>query len=241
MSAFVSASLAAPGASLLNCNTHSDPRTRVGHLNCLFKKNSSLLFRLKRVRIVSIKTAPNGWIARAESAQENLQNDDSNGMAIVLVGRHRQDDYAIVKANFSFQKYGEEAALGLVVQSVTGRGWVTGSGLAGPMWTTMGSGNDSSGGFGRLINECQPVSAKSRRRCMRVEFTCNKCGERTMRMINPHAYTEGTVFVQCRGCDIFHKLVDNLGLFHELQGPIYTASNMPPGSPAVKHEPFEFL
>ncbi|CAM8912527.1 unnamed protein product [Rhodiola kirilowii] len=41
--------------------------------------------------------------------------------------------------------------------------------------------------------------------------------KRTTRAINPHAYTEGTVFVQCCGCQIFHKLVDNLNLFHEMK------------------------
>ena len=27
--------------------------------------------------------------------------------------------------------------------------------------------------------------------------------------------------MQCGGCDIFHKLVDNLKLFHELKGRVY--------------------
>lgn len=52
---------------------------------------------------------------------------------------------------------------------------------------------------------------------MRVAFTCNVCGQRTTRAINPHAYTDGTVFVQCCGCNVFHKLVDNLNLFHEMK------------------------
>nr|CAD1830566.1 unnamed protein product [Ananas comosus var. bracteatus] len=55
---------------------------------------------------------------------------------------------------------------------------------------------------------------KSPRRRMLVAFTCNVCGQRTTRAINPHAYTDGTVFVQCCGCNVFHKLVDNLNLFH---------------------------
>ncbi|KAJ7296401.1 hypothetical protein O6H91_Y125800 [Diphasiastrum complanatum] len=41
-----------------------------------------------------------------------------------------------------------------------------------------------------------PMLTKSPRRKMRVAFTCNVCGERTTRAINPHAYTDGTVFVQ---------------------------------------------
>jgi protein import protein ZIM17 len=35
---------------------------------------------------------------------------------------------------------------------------------------------------------------------MRVAFTCNVCGQRTTRAINPHAYTDGTVFVQVYCC-----------------------------------------
>ncbi|KAK9026196.1 hypothetical protein V6N11_039042 [Hibiscus sabdariffa] len=58
---------------------------------------------------------------------------------------------------------------------------------------------------------------KSPRRRMRVAFTCNVCGQRTTRAINPHACTDGTVFVQCCGCNVFHKLVDNLNLFHEMK------------------------
>ncbi|KAM1043931.1 hypothetical protein ACFX2J_034934 [Malus domestica] len=58
---------------------------------------------------------------------------------------------------------------------------------------------------------------KSPRRRMLVAFTCNICGQRTTRAINPHAYTDGTVFVQCCGCNAFHKLVDHLNLFHEMK------------------------
>lgn len=31
--------------------------------------------------------------------------------------------------------------------------------------------------------------------------------------------------VQCGGCLVFHKLVDNLNLFHELQGSVFMASD----------------
>ncbi|KAK9690705.1 hypothetical protein RND81_09G148400 [Saponaria officinalis] len=54
---------------------------------------------------------------------------------------------------------------------------------------------------------------KSPRRRMLIAFTCNICSQRTTRAINPHAYTDGTVFVQCCGCNAYHKLVDNLNLF----------------------------
>ncbi|MCO5548284.1 hypothetical protein L7F22_001741 [Adiantum nelumboides] len=53
------------------------------------------------------------------------------------------------------------------------------------------------------------------RRRLQVSFTCDACGERSQRLINPHAYTRGTVFVQCAGCEVYHKLVDNLDLIEE--------------------------
>ena len=52
---------------------------------------------------------------------------------------------------------------------------------------------------------------------MKIRFTCNACGFRSARAINPHALATGTVFVQCEGCAVHHKLVDNLNLFHEMQ------------------------
>jgi DNL zinc finger len=33
--------------------------------------------------------------------------------------------------------------------------------------------------------------------------------------VNPDAYELGTVFVQCQGCDVWHQLVDNMGLIEE--------------------------
>ncbi|KAI5084268.1 hypothetical protein GOP47_0000437 [Adiantum capillus-veneris] len=53
------------------------------------------------------------------------------------------------------------------------------------------------------------------RRRLQVTFTCDACGERSQRLINPHAYARGTVFVQCAGCEVYHKLVDNLDLIEE--------------------------
>lgn len=48
-----------------------------------------------------------------------------------------------------------------------------------------------------------------------MQFTCNKCQTRNVIDVNPHAYHQGTVFVQCGGCDVKHKLVDNLGVTFE--------------------------
>lgn len=83
----------------------------------------------------------------------------------------------------------QDAAMGLVMSAATGSGWTTGSGMEGP--PTAGAAN-------RPEVSTLPWSlfTKSPRRRMRVAFTCNVCGQRTTRAINPHAYTDGTVFVQ---------------------------------------------
>lgn len=121
------------------------------------------------------------------------------------------------------QRLTQDAAMGLVLREAVGTSWTTGSGLEGPTddWTT-----------GPVENESKeelrfPGLSKSPRRKMRVAFTCNVCGERTIRAINPLAYTDGTVFVQCKGCDVFHKLVDNLNLFHEMRGKVYRGYDIP--------------
>ncbi|KAI5075739.1 hypothetical protein GOP47_0009815 [Adiantum capillus-veneris] len=64
------------------------------------------------------------------------------------------------------------------------------------------------------------------RRRLQVSFTCDACGERSRRLINPHAYARGTVFVQCAGCEVYHKLVDNLGLIEEYDFRLETDSKV---------------
>ncbi|CAK9316815.1 unnamed protein product [Citrullus colocynthis] len=59
------------------------------------------------------------------------------------------------------------------------------------------------------------IDIKLPRRSLMVTFTCNQCSERTKRLINRLAYERGLVFVQCAGCQKYHKLVDNLGLIVE--------------------------
>ncbi|KAH7315410.1 hypothetical protein KP509_21G048100 [Ceratopteris richardii] len=59
------------------------------------------------------------------------------------------------------------------------------------------------------------IDLKLPRRRLQITFTCNACGFRSQKIINPHAYARGTVFVQCAGCEVYHKLVDNLGLVEE--------------------------
>ncbi|KAF3783056.1 DNL-type zinc finger protein [Nymphaea thermarum] len=131
------------------------------------------------------------------------------------------DSNAIVplfRDKVSFSHLSKDEAMGLVL-SAAGRGWTTDSGMEGPPSPAAGDQSDS---------VAQQVSTfpwslftRSPRRRMRVAFTCNVCGHRTTRAINPHAYTDGTVFVQCAGCNVFHKLVDNLNLFHEIKGSRY--------------------
>eukprot|EP00249_Psilotum_nudum_P021951 c28311_g1_i8 orf=451-1206(-) len=129
----------------------------------------------------------------------------------------------------------QDMAMGLILRAATGTGWTTGSGLEGPSGSLELNQNE---GAGEVGHQRWPWLSKSPRRRMRVAFTCNVCGERTVRAINPHAYTDGTVFVQCAGCNIFHKLVDNLKLFHEIKGrifPGYGAATLP------EHQPYDFL
>lgn len=118
----------------------------------------------------------------------------------------------------SLQPLSKETAMGLVLKAAGGRGWTTGSGMEGPAVSADPNENTE-----MAEKSVYPWSlfTKSPRRRMRVAFTCGVCGQRTTRAINPHAYTDGTVFVQCAGCDVYHKLVDNLNLFHELKGSIY--------------------
>ncbi|RZC66810.1 hypothetical protein C5167_010511 [Papaver somniferum] len=119
----------------------------------------------------------------------------------------------------SFSPLSKDAAMGLVLSAANCRGWKTGSGMEGP---PVPVDTDS----GRISTFPWSLFTKSPRRRMRVAFTCNICGQRTTRAINPHAYTDGTVFVQCCGCNVFHKLVDNLNLFHEMK--CYVSSSFNP-------------
>eukprot|EP00245_Coleochaete_scutata_P004551 TRINITY_DN17262_c0_g1_i1.p1 TRINITY_DN17262_c0_g1~~TRINITY_DN17262_c0_g1_i1.p1 ORF type:complete len:280 (-),score=34.46 TRINITY_DN17262_c0_g1_i1:447-1286(-) len=126
----------------------------------------------------------------------------------------------------SLQIMSKEQAMTLAVQAAQGTGWTTGSGLKGPSVEMAPFGIQDEDSQKEMAMPW-PLLTRSPRRRMRVEFTCNKCGERTLRAINPDAYKTGTVFVQCGGCMVFHKLVDNLNLFHELQGPIFEGLDKP--------------
>ncbi|GAV73290.1 zf-DNL domain-containing protein [Cephalotus follicularis] len=76
-------------------------------------------------------------------------------------------------------------------------------------------------------NQSASIDIKLPRRRLLVQFTCDDCGERTQRLINPLAYERGLVYVQCAGCSQHHKLVDNLGLVvdYDLREEITVQSN----------------
>ena len=56
------------------------------------------------------------------------------------------------------------------------------------------------------------------RRRVQMTFTCNKCEGRTMRMINPDVLERGTMWVQCGQCEVWHQVIDNLGLIFDFTG-----------------------
>ncbi|KFK32942.1 hypothetical protein AALP_AA6G309400 [Arabis alpina] len=125
-----------------------------------------------------------------------------------------------------FRTLSNDEAMGLVLSAASVRGWTTGSGMEGP---SLPAKSDSE----TVSTFPWSLFTKSPRRRMRVAFTCNVCGQRTTRAINPHAYTDGTVFVQCCGCYVFHKLVDNLDLFHEVKYYVSSSFNDRDAKPDV--------
>ncbi|KAL7155559.1 hypothetical protein ABFS83_03G083200 [Erythranthe nasuta] len=86
----------------------------------------------------------------------------------------------------------------LVLSAANVRGRKTGSGMEGPP-APAAAGSSSDSDMGRVSTFPWSLFTKSPRRRTRVAFTCNVCGQRTTRAVNPHAYTDGTVFVQCCG------------------------------------------
>lgn len=83
--------------------------------------------------------------------------------------------------------------MGLVLSAASVGGWTTDSGMEGP---AAPAGSEEGSGTEKISTVPWSLFTKSPRRRMRVAFTCNVCGQRTTRAINPHAYTDGTVFVQ---------------------------------------------
>ena len=87
----------------------------------------------------------------------------------------------------------QDAAMGLVLSAASVRGWTTCSGMEGP---SVPAGAEDESNTEKVSTFPWSLFTKSPRRRMRVAFTCNVCGQRTTRAINPRAYTDGTVFVQ---------------------------------------------
>ncbi|KAE8736172.1 annexin-like protein RJ4 [Hibiscus syriacus] len=135
--------------------------------------------------------------SKKNSNDSDLQSDPNNTSIVPFFGN---------------QTLSQDAAMGLVLSNASVRGWTTGSGMEGP---SIPAGTEDQSNTEKVSTFPWSLFTKSPRRRMRVAFTCNVCGQRTTRAINPHAYTDGTIF--CCGCNVFHKLVDNLNLFHEMK------------------------
>ncbi|GKV08742.1 hypothetical protein SLEP1_g20335 [Rubroshorea leprosula] len=95
-------------------------------------------------------------------------------------------------------------AMGLVLSATSVRGWTTGSSMEEP---SVPAEVDDESNTDTVSTLPWSLFTKSPHRRMRVAFTCNVCGQRTTPAINPHAYSDGIVFVQCCGCNTFYKLV----------------------------------
>lgn len=57
------------------------------------------------------------------------------------------------------------------------------------------------------------ASSYSKRRTKQLSFTCKLCHTRMNKLINPHAWENGSIVIKCEGCGVKHQLVDNLGVF----------------------------
>ncbi|XP_010455142.1 PREDICTED: uncharacterized protein LOC104736783 isoform X2 [Camelina sativa] len=156
------------------------------------------------------------------------RTDSSSSPRIVRLSKKKEDkDYDPPQQSesnssslvplFQNRTLSNDEAMGLVLSAASVKGWTTGSGMEGP---SLPAKPDTE----TVSTFPWSLFTKSPRRRMRVAFTCNVCGQRTTRAINPHAYTDGTVFVQCCGCNVFHKLVDNLNLFHEVKYNVSSSS-----------------
>ena len=126
--------------------------------------------------------------------------------------RRAMDVSSIVKddssANFGLQRLSASEGLGIVLHAATGQS------AAAVVYGERGAGvwpaDDDTN-----MKAHTPTTQYSPRRTMAVQFTCNRCQTRTERRINPKAYTDGTIFVECSGCSVHHKLIDNLNLYYE--------------------------
>ncbi|XP_021849677.2 uncharacterized protein [Spinacia oleracea] len=152
-----------------------------------------------RPNLLRLPLASKVFLLAGRDDEFDLQSDSNELRIVPLVDNH----------HLSLSPLSKDTAMGLVLSAVTGKGWTTGSGMEGP----PESAGDAESSTAKISTFPWSLFTKSPRRRMLIAFTCNICSQRTTRAINPHAYTDGTVFVQCCGCNAYHKLVDNLNLF----------------------------
>ncbi|WIA20155.1 hypothetical protein OEZ85_006005 [Tetradesmus obliquus] len=64
-----------------------------------------------------------------------------------------------------------------------------------------------------------PLAAvnEGQRRTKMVMFTCNKCGGRSARLVNPVAWEKGAVFAQCQHCEVWHTLAAHPSIIEEIR------------------------
>ncbi|KAF6261122.1 hypothetical protein COO60DRAFT_810182 [Scenedesmus sp. NREL 46B-D3] len=62
------------------------------------------------------------------------------------------------------------------------------------------------------------------RRTKMVMFTCNKCGGRSARLVNPVAWERGAVFCQCQHCEVWHTLAAHPSILEEIRYNILSGS-----------------
>ena len=52
---------------------------------------------------------------------------------------------------------------------------------------------------------------------MPYSVSCCTADSRTQRLVNPHAWETGLVYLQCEGCKVWHQLKDNQKIIEEVQ------------------------
>ncbi len=72
-------------------------------------------------------------------------------------------------------------------------------------------GTDADGVYRVNLKDLEGAS----RRSLLVSFTCNACGGRSERLVNPLAWAKGMVIVQCEQCKAWHKIADSQGMVEE--------------------------
>jgi hypothetical protein len=101
------------------------------------------------------------------------------------------------------------------------------------LWKPNLQDHDEDGVFGKEEEEdatsIVDASSYSKRRTKQLSFTCKLCHTRMNKLINPHAWENGSIVIKCEGCGVKHQLVDNLGVFDLLnmkprKNPRHTAN-----------------